>query len=109
MEARHPAAHAGVSLSGDGDFYGCRVGFWASGPLEPKASQVVDRGGPRWVCAARVQIGLMPSGLVDSWCGGGCCPWAGRPALRCPAAGEGPRGRQRRSAVKLTPVIILPD
>ena len=38
-----------------------------------------------------------------------CCPWAVRPALRCPAAGEGPRGRQRRSAVKLTPMIIPGD
>ena len=37
------------------------------------------------------------------------CPGAARPALCCPAAGEGPRGRQRRSAVKLTPVIIPPD
>ena len=31
------------------------------------------------------------------------CPWAGRPAVRCPAAGEGLRGRLRRSAGKLTP------
>ena len=26
------------------------------------------------------------------------CPWAVRPAVCCPAVGEGPRGRQRRSA-----------
>ena len=35
------------------------------------------------------------------------CPWAVRPAERCPAAGEGLRGRQRRSAVKLTPMIMF--
>ena len=37
------------------------------------------------------------------------CRWAVRPAERCPDAGEGPRGRHRRSAVKLTPAIIPPD
>ena len=37
------------------------------------------------------------------------CPWAVRPAVRCPAVGEGPRGRQRHLAVKLTPMIIPPD
>ena len=36
-------------------------------------------------------------------------PWAVRPALRCPAAGEGPHGRQQRSAVKLTPMIMARD
>ena len=37
------------------------------------------------------------------------CPWAVRPAERRPAAGEGLRGRQRRSAVKLTPMIMFRD
>ena len=37
-----------------------------------------------------------------------CCG-AVRPALRCPAGGEGPRGCQQRSAVKLTRMIIPPD
>ena len=42
-----------------------------------------------------------------------CCPGAVRPAVRCPAAGEGLRGRLRRSAGKLTPNdyvygIVLP-
>ena len=32
-----------------------------------------------------------------------CCRWAVRPAGHCPAAGEGPRCRQRHSAVKLIP------
>ena len=37
------------------------------------------------------------------------CPGAVRPAVCCPAVGEGLRCRQRRSAVKLTPLIIPPD
>ena len=37
------------------------------------------------------------------------CPWAIRPALRCPAAGKGPRGRQRRSSEKVSPLIMFID
>ena len=53
--------------------------------------------------------GVVVSILLHNCVLGVCCPGAARPALCCPAAGEGPRGRQRRSAVKLTPVIIPPD
>ena len=43
------------------------------------------------------------------WCCCVCCPWAARPAVRCPAAGEGLRGRLRRSAGKLTPMIMFTE
>ena len=55
----------------------------------------------------------IPPGLVAGGRAGlpisACCRWAGRPAVRYPAAGEGLRGRLRRSAVKLTPLIMFTD
>ena len=59
-------------------------------------------------CACALLLSPRP-GVPALGAAGVCCPGAARPALCCPAAGEGLRGRQRRSAVKLTLVIIPPD
>ena len=68
-----------------------------------------------WACDMEVTNSNYhyPARSCRGWAGrastGACCPGAARPALRCPAAGEGLRGRQRRSAVKLTPLIMFRD